>query len=197
MKYFDKTLIVNAFGGPCVGKTTFAWEVASLLKKLSLPTEYVSEYAKELVWEERFDILDNTMKNQKLLFDEQKRRVDRLVGKVRVVVTDSPILLAVPYAKDSTPEFEKECLKEFNKYNNLNFYIKRDEDDTYEPVGRKETYEESLIMDNKIYDFLNKNNVHFNVYHRLDMGIIIDKIAYELPDFFWSFDGDPYENAPY
>ena len=43
------TLVVNAFGGPGVGKTTFAWEIASLCKKLDLPVEYICEYAKELV----------------------------------------------------------------------------------------------------------------------------------------------------
>ena len=42
-----RTLIVNAFGGPGVGKTTCCWEIASELKKRGIITEYVSEYAKE------------------------------------------------------------------------------------------------------------------------------------------------------
>lgn len=185
-----KTLIVNAFGGPCAGKTTFAWEVASLCKKLSIPTEYICEYAKELVYEERFDILDNTMKNQEHIFYEQKKRIDRLIGKVRIVVTDSPILLSVPYAKDATKEFEQKLLTEFNQYDNLNFYIKRNEKDVYEQIGRKETLEESIIMDNKIYNFLNENNVPFTTYFRNDMPEIMDRIIERIDDLFYAVEQD-------
>lgn len=190
-----KTLIVNAFGGPAAGKTTFAWEIASHLKKLSLPVEYVSEYAKELVYEERFDILDNTMKNQRLLFEEQKRRIDRLMGKVRIIVTDSPLLLAALYAKDRTPEFFNEILDEFNKYDNINFYIKRDENDVYDPIGRKETKEESIDMDNVIYKALNENNIDFEVYYRSDIGVSIDSIIMQLDDIFNLYDMFDYDYA--
>ena len=44
-----KTLVVNLFAGPGAGKTTCAWEIASELKKRGIVTEYVPEYAKELV----------------------------------------------------------------------------------------------------------------------------------------------------
>ena len=44
-----KTIVVNLFAGAGAGKTTCAWEIASELKKRGIETEYVSEYAKELV----------------------------------------------------------------------------------------------------------------------------------------------------
>ena len=179
-----RTLIVNAFGGPGVGKTTFAWEIASLLKKLDLLVEYVPEYAKELVYEERFDILDNTMVHQKMIMDEQKKRIDRLMGKVRIIVTDSPILLSATYAKDADEKFIQESIDIFNQYTNLNFYIKRNKEDNYVQAGRKETLEQAIKEDNNIYNFLNDNHIHFNTYNRLDMGIIIDKIVFELDDIF-------------
>ena len=55
------TMVVNCYAGPGAGKTTCAWEVASQLKKKGINTEYVSEYAKELVWEGKYDVL---MENQ-------------------------------------------------------------------------------------------------------------------------------------
>ena len=60
------TMVVNCYAGPGAGKTTCAWEVASQLKKKGINTEYVSEYAKELVWEGKYDVLEN----QEHLFDE-------------------------------------------------------------------------------------------------------------------------------
>lgn len=53
------TMVVNCYAGPGAGKTTCAWEVASQLKKKGINTEYVSEYAKELVWEGKYDFIDN------------------------------------------------------------------------------------------------------------------------------------------
>ena len=64
------TMVVNCYAGPGAGKTTCAWEVASQLKKKGINTEYVSEYAKELVWEGKYDVLEN----QEHLFAEQAKR---------------------------------------------------------------------------------------------------------------------------
>ena len=52
-----KTLVVNLFAGPGAGKTSCAWEIASELKKRGIVTEYVPEYAKELVWDENYEAL--------------------------------------------------------------------------------------------------------------------------------------------
>ena len=58
--------------GPGAGKTTCAWEIAEKLKKQGYIAEYVSEIAKEYVWEERFDLLDGSLVHQKALLDMQK-----------------------------------------------------------------------------------------------------------------------------
>ena len=70
------TLIVSLFAGPGAGKTTCAWEIASELKKRNVETEYVSEYAKELVWDEKFELLDGSLKI-KCLF--MKNNVNALI----------------------------------------------------------------------------------------------------------------------
>ena len=92
-----KTVVVNLIAGPGAGKTTCAWEIAEKLKKQGYVAEYVSEVAKEYVWDERYDLLDGSFEHQKSLFDEQKHRIDRLIGKVDFVVTDSPLILNSVY----------------------------------------------------------------------------------------------------
>ena len=97
MPPIKNTIIVNLFAGTGAGKTTCAWEIASELKKRNIQAEYVPEYAKELVWDEKRELLDGSLKNQRKLFQEQNHRLARLIGKVDVVVTDAPILLNQVY----------------------------------------------------------------------------------------------------
>lgn len=59
-----KTIVVNLFAGAGAGKTTCAWEIASELKKRGIETEYVSEYAKELVWDNNMEMLDGSLGHQ-------------------------------------------------------------------------------------------------------------------------------------
>jgi tRNA uridine 5-carbamoylmethylation protein Kti12 len=60
-----KTVIVNLYAGPGAGKTTCAWEIASRLKKENVSTEYVSEYAKELVWEGNLELLSGSVESHR------------------------------------------------------------------------------------------------------------------------------------
>ena len=62
-----KTIIVNLFAGAGAGKTTCAWEIASELKKRGIETEYVSEYAKELVWDNNMEMLDGSIGPQVMI----------------------------------------------------------------------------------------------------------------------------------
>lgn len=171
-----KTLIVNAFGGPGVGKTTCCWHIASELKKKGILTEYVSEYAKELVYEEKFDLLDDSMYGQTIILHEQKRRLDRLIGKVQIVVTDSPILLSIIYANDATTQFKEMILNKFNDYNNFNLVVLRDENQEYQQSGRKENLEESKKKDQEICKLLNDNNIYYGSYSHEKMDLILDNI---------------------
>jgi len=51
------TLIVNMFGGPGCGKSSMATSVFSHLKWKGWNCEYVSEVAKDLVWEDSLQTL--------------------------------------------------------------------------------------------------------------------------------------------
>lgn len=78
MKY-NNTKIVNAFAGPGAGKTTACLEIVSQLKMRGKSAEYVPEYAKELVWDERTQLLDGSLMNQLTILCEQYKRIKLII----------------------------------------------------------------------------------------------------------------------
>ena len=170
------TVVVNLFAGPGAGKSTCAWEIASKLKKLGYVAEYVSEYAKDLVWDERFDLLDGTVEHQTMLLKEQKHRQDRLMGKVDFIVTDSPTILSTQYLKEDAPDFVKNCIDEYKSHNNFSIYIQRGK--TYEQVGRIQTEEQARLLDEKIKDMLKVNNIYFGTYTYETIDLSIKNMIY-------------------
>lgn len=188
-----KTIVINAFGGPGSGKTTASWEICAELKKAGILAEYVSEYAKELVYEmngsgpltERAKVLlNNTQKSQAILFAEQKHRVDRLMGQVAVIVTDSPILLSAVYANDRTQEFEDNIIRQFCDYTSFNFIMSRDES-SYEENGRLQNKEGAIRKDIEIQHMLDKYGIPYQKYTHETIPTLISRIR-ELSRAFQS-----------
>lgn len=170
-----KTVVVNMFAGPGAGKTTCAWEVASDLKKKGFVVEYVSEAAKEHVWDNDLEILDGSEKNQRRLFEEQDRRVQRLMGKVEVIVTDSPILLSSIYVKEDAPELKKDVVNRFKKQNNFNVFVERGR--KFESEGRIHDYADSVRIDMQIQDLLKENELYFKKYTHPQIKQCIENIS--------------------
>ena len=169
-----KTLIVNLFAGPGAGKSTCAWRLAGELTRQGLRVEYVPEYAKELVWDNRMDLLDGSLEHQRIIFEEQNHRIQRLVGKVDVVVTDSPILFSVLYSNEYSSEFDMAVRTAFSNYNNFNLSINRGND--FDPAGRIQTEAESLAMDDKIQNYLRSHKIFCITYDRDDIERIVGNI---------------------
>ncbi len=168
------TLVVNLFAGPGAGKTTCAWEIASELKKRGIVTEYVPEYAKELVWDENYIALAN----QEHIFAEQSHRINRLIGKVDVVVTDSPVLFNEIYGKNNSADFKKRIWDEHNNHTNFNLFINRGK--TFEKEGRLQNLEESKQIDSKIKKLLDDNSIYYGQYYHKTVPIIIENIVKTL-----------------
>lgn len=156
------TLIVNLYGGPGAGKTTCAWEIASELKKHGYNAEYVSEYAKELVYEGRTDLLDGTVEHQTLLFREQKHRLDRLLGKVEVVVTDSPLLLSQVYLQEKDPTFLQTVRQASDEYHSFNLVVRRG--NAFQQAGRIHNEQQSKQLDAEILRMLDANGLYYGIY---------------------------------
>ena len=169
-----ETLVISLFAGPGAGKTTCAWEIASKLKKLGYVTEYVGEYAKELIWDGRADLLVGTLENQRAVYNEQKRRIDRLIGKVDFVVTDSPPILSKTYLEEHDAQFEQEIVSDFSKYNNFCIFVERGS--YYEKEGRRHTEEQSKELDLSIKALLKENGIYFGTYRHDTIDVSIQNM---------------------
>lgn len=151
-----KTIVINLIGSPGTGKSTIASELFAKMKWDGYDVELVSEYAKELVWEERTE----TIKNEVYLFAKQHHRIFRLIGKVKYIITDRPLILSNLYNEvygDNSPEFSNLVMHEVNKMKNFNVLLERVK--PYVTKGRNQTEEESREFAIKIKKMLDKNKV--------------------------------------
>ena len=148
------TLVVNLFFFFFAGKSTGAAYIFSMLKMAGIDTEYVNEYAKDKVWEDNKEVF----KCQFLITGKQAYKILRCVGKVDVVITDSPIAIGAQYCHDN-PFLKDACLYEFNKYKNLNIYINRVK--KYNPNGRHQTEEEAKKIDESTKQWLKDNKINY------------------------------------
>jgi len=154
-----KLKVINILGGPGTGKSTARAGLFNLMKTAGINCEEVTEYAKDLTWEQSLD----KMADQLYILAKQNRKLERLKGKVEWVISDSPLLLSLHYAPlDYFPETFQNLVKElWGSYDNYNLFIKRSK--PYNPVGRNQTEEEAKRIDLQIMDMLNKNNYNFIV----------------------------------
>lgn len=150
-------LVVNLVGGPGSGKSTTATGVFHKLKILGYNCEYVSEAAKDFVWEERHVAISV----QPYVFGKQLIRLERLIDKVDFIITDCPLILSSYYGQflnpGKYPESFYECVHEVatRNFNNIYYFIERVKE--YNPTGRNQTEDEAnkvsrdlkMLMDSK------------------------------------------------
>ena len=151
------TIVVNLFGGPGIAKSTTAAGIFSLLKMHDIDCEYVPEFAKDLVWEERH----KSLKNQIYIFSKQYHRLWRVNGIVNVIITDSPLILSLVYAHISGAElFKSMVLEEYHTFNNMNFLLERTK--RYNPNGRYQDEKGALEVDKDVVDVLKKYDIYYD-----------------------------------
>lgn len=153
-----KALIVNLFGGPSVGKSTTAAGVFSLLKLHDVECELITEYAKDLVWEERH----KTFKDQQYLFAKQHHRIWRVADKVDVVITDCPLMLSPVYGeryKATNELFNANVVDVARGFTNFNIVLMRTK--VYNQNGRNETEDEAREVDKAITDTLKRYQMNW------------------------------------
>lgn len=170
------SLVVNFSAGPGAGKTTLCADVFAELKWMGINCEIAPEYAKGITWEGSF----HKLKNQNYIFGKQHQAVFRLCGKVDVVLTDSPIFLSSVYDKRKDPLFKQYILQEFNRFNNLTFYVRREK--KYLTKGRTQTELEAKEVDDVVYNMLVDCQVKFEEVRgdRSSVPVIADKIVAAL-----------------
>jgi len=150
-------LIINIFGGPGSGKSTTAAGVFSLLKLHGVNAELVTEFAKDLTWEQRY----KTLENQYYIWAKQYHRMWRLRDNVDVVITDSPLILSLMYG-EICDTHRQTVLNTFrNTFENMNYILERVKE--YNSKGRNQTEEEAREIDGGVQYMLDMENVPYKV----------------------------------
>ena len=166
-----KTLVVNLLGAAGSGKSTLAANIFATLKLKGYNCEYVSEYAKQIVYEENFKKLNN----QLLVFANQYYNLDVLRDKIDIIITDSPILLSVFYNSNFNKKntnkipnnlFERLTMYCYSNFDNLNFFIKRNHE--YKKEGRYQTEEQAKIEEGQILEVMKNLNIPVQTLYSTD-----------------------------
>lgn len=159
--------VINFFGSAGAGKSTQALGLAYNLKIKGLKVEYISEYAKELVFSNCSHIL---LSEQLHVYSEQmfKMRI-RSNLNLDYLVTDSPTLLSLFYGekyKANSKELSALILAEYNSYENINYFLNRNA--PFDPVGRIQNEIESDNDSIELKEFLKANKIYFEEYQSND-----------------------------
>jgi len=144
--------VINLYGGPGTGKSTIAAGLFYKMKSNRHSVEYVSEYAKELTYEDRLNVLEE---DQLYIFAKQHRKMFRLRNKVDYMICDSPLLLSTIYASIMTEFYNEEAFKKLivstnNNYPSVDIFLLRNLEYEFETKGRNQNEEESTAIDIKV-----------------------------------------------
>lgn len=162
------TIVVNLFGGSCIGKSTLMAKIFAELKTKGYDCEMATEFIKDMIWENN----NKAIQDDIYTFANQNYKIKRLIGEVDIVITDSPILLMSAYANDIN--LQKLAISEFKKYNNLNFLLKRET--KFIENGRVDGLNHAIHIDKTIEKIMQENNIKYITISINDLDYIISKI---------------------
>lgn len=157
---------IAIIGSPGSGKTTLCFGLYYYLKKAGKRVEFVPELIKVKVYQskskdefllEGFDIHNNLEQRKfEKIFDEITPPLD-------FIICEAPLCNSYFYASYYKKEDEAKILKKIatKTINNYDIIIKlkfSQDKNNYETHGRNESFEESLELDNHIFNEFNKLN---------------------------------------
>lgn len=152
-----KTQVINLFGAPGAGKSTIAAYIFAELKARKINCELVTEFAKDLFWDNSLSALSN----QYYVFGAQSYRLSRLVGKVDIIICDSPLPLSIVYAQEHiSRHFADVVLDDFNRYDNYNYLLLNSSQD-YNSAGRIHSKAEAAKLQIEIQNMLNAKSIFY------------------------------------
>lgn len=156
--------IINLFGAPGCGKSTTALGLTYFLKMKGYNVEYVSEYAKDLVFKKDFLELEDQFN----IFAKQNNRF-KILKEVDLIITDSPLVFTAMYPNKHYPisqlqeqeqeAFENVVVSQFKRYDNYNIYLNRAH--SYVQLGRTQTETEANLVGDKMRQFLSRHGIEF------------------------------------
>jgi len=159
--------IINIVAAPCAGKSTLACKLFYELKKSHRNVEYVNEFAKTLIWEDRLEEIND----QFYISRNQYNILKSVHGKVEHVICDSPLFMSLFYNSfnennisnvEKTEKYILEKMKIFAK-DSMYIFIKRDETLPYTVSGRIHDLEQSRVIEHEMIKLLDKHNIEYMV----------------------------------
>lgn len=149
--------VINLFGGPGTGKSTTASDLFAEMKWNDMNVELVTEFAKDLSWEKRWD----TLTDQLYVAAKQNHKLWRIKDQVDYCITDSPLIMGMCYTPanfcpKTYPDFIHDL---WNSYDNINFFLKREK--PFHQVGRHTTEDESITLDKTIKHLLDEHDIPY------------------------------------
>lgn len=157
------TKVINFVGSPGTGKTVAAALTFAELKMRHLKVEYVQEYAKSLVWQKRFEELNN----QYQVSTEQYRALKAVDGAVDYIVCDSGLINGLFYNKYNvdnvcdTQKTEKMILQKTLEFDNVYVFLERNEEFPYENAGRVQNEEQAKEIDTQFKELLESLGIQY------------------------------------
>lgn len=147
-------IVVNLFGGPGIGKSRIALELAGKLKSQGFDVEYVDEWIKEAAWLGYHDLFNQP----DVIAANQRRKLETVKNHCTIVVTDSPLILTIPYAQHYMTDWPQEAFEQlvlhlFKQYDNYNIWVNRNPA-IYRQTGRRETIEQAAEIDGVIEKYV-------------------------------------------
>lgn len=148
------TKIINLLGAPSSGKSVLRAYLYNRLKiESKLKIEEVTEFAKDLVYEN-----PSLLEDQFYVTAEQHRRIRRLIGKVDIVINDSPIILGAIYNQTLPSIWNKFLAELYQQYDNITLLLTPQ---TFQQYGRIHNQSEVTNIHIKLMNFLYNNNIPF------------------------------------
>lgn len=155
---------INLFGGPGVGKSTFAAKLFARMKRKGANVELVKEVVKQWVYEGRqinpWDCVP--------LFGQQFEAEQQLLQNgVDQIITDSPMFLQCVYSKlvhgcPASNDLIAVCEKYDRTWAPINFFLCRAAGD-YDARGRyQQDAAAARVMDERIKTMLEEHSISFH-----------------------------------
>lgn len=169
-----KSLVVNLFGAPGAGKSTAMAYIFANLKMRGITCEMAPEFAKELYFEGN----QTAFQNQVYILGNQYYRISRLLEKVDVIITDSPVFVSVYYNSldHAKEEFNRFIVEAYKSFNNKNYYLKRVVE--YSTNGRYQTETQANEVGDRLLTLFDKYGIEFEFASSLPESL--DKIVDDI-----------------
>lgn len=146
----------------------------SIMKLAGHNVELIQEYAKDLVYEQRFA----TLKDQLYMLGKQNHRLHRTVSQVELVINDSPLVLSSLYSPPNYYKlFDEFVMEVFDSYDNVNFFMSRPASRPYQPSGRTQTMEQALEVRDRLVYYMDSHRI---AYIPLDSDHTTAQTIYEI-----------------